>query len=260
MHNSLRRKMLFWMVALPVVGKGIVKGAAANGSNGNKSDPKSLKDALFAIRTFNTVQMTYKLKYESFGSATELLQAFNKSEKSHHHATNASRKKPCVELEGTELISGWTYKLHVSPQKDDYLIVIKSGLNVMACGDPGVIYHGKLASDVRLPESYMPVSKLWPDVLKTLSPAAVAEMSPPSRGGAFLRRVGFMNMNASNAFVECGCSCGSSPQFGCWTLGFPSCIYCCCGNQTGCCYDAATGGEQCGTCRCIGCGCIPCNN
>lgn len=257
MHNSLRRKMLFWMVALPVVGKEIAKGASPLSQD--ESGPRPLKDALYALRTFNTVQMTYKLKHESFGSATELMAAFI-DKKSHHHSTTASEKKSCVDLDGKELIRGWSYRLHLSPKKDDYLVVIKSGLNVMACGDPGVIYHGTLTSDAPLPESYLPVNKLWPDALNTLSPAAVAAMTPQTRTGAFLRRVGFMNMNVSTAFVECGCTCGSTPQVGCWTLGFPSCIYCCCGNQSGCCLDAATGGEQCGTCRCIGCGCIPCGH
>lgn len=259
MYNSLRRKMLFWIVTLPVVGKGIAKGSSLGLRSQDESEPKPLKDALHAIRAFNTVQMTYKLKHHSFGSATELMEAFT-AKKSHRHSTTDSEKKPCVDLEGAELIRGWTYKLHLSPKKDDYLIVIKSGLNVMACGDPGVIYLGKLASDIALPGSYVPVSKLWPDALFTLSREAVAAMSPPSRTSVFFRRVGFMNMNVSTAFVECGCTCGSSPQNDCWTLGFPSCIYCCCGNTTGCCWDAYVNGEQCGACRCIGCACLPCIN
>lgn len=211
MHNSLRRKMLLWMVALPVVGKGIAKGAAVDLNSKDASDSEAWRPALHAIRTFNTVQMSYKLKHESFGSTADLLAAFTKEDNS----TGAAKKKPCLDVHGTELIPGWTYRLHLSPGKDDYLIVIKSGGKVMACGDPGVIYYGTLASDVPLPESYVPVSKLWPDALNTLNPGWVAEVVRPARANTLLRRVGFINMNVSTAFVECGCTCGSSPQMAC---------------------------------------------
>lgn len=256
MYNSLRRKMLFWMVALPVVGKGIAKGSVF----GTASSPRPTKDALDAIRLFNTIQVTHKHKNKSYASAADLNESFSRLETSNDSAT-APKKKSCLDLEGAELIRGWSYSLHLSPGKDDYLFVMKSGQQVMACGDPGVIYHGKVAADVSLPDSYVPVSKLWPNVLSTLSPAAVVEMVNPSRTGSVLRRVAFMNMNASSAFVHCGCNCSSSWVWDlCWTVGFPDCIYCCCASASSCCLDSSTNGEQCAACRCIGCGCIPCHN
>lgn len=260
MYNSLRRKMLLWMVALPVFGKGIAKGSVLSIGGKNESGPRPWKDALDASRLFNTIQVSHRFKHKSYGTAPDLVESFAKTEKSNESPTGPTRKA-CLDLDGAELIRGWSYRLHLSPQKNDYLMVMKSGQQVMACGDPGIIYYGKLASDVPLPDSYMPVSKLWPDVLNTLSPATVAEMVNPSRTGAFFRRVGFMNMNVSSPFVECGCNCSSSWVWDvCWTVGFPDCIYCCCATASNCCLDAKTNGDQCAACRCIGCGCTPCAN
>ena len=253
MHNSLRRKLLFGLAALPFAGRSIVK-ASISVSDDDNNGPASTLAALNGVRVVGTLENTYKHKFGKFGTREDMLEALLKSEKQRHAGGECS----WVNLVKNEIAQGWESRWLVSAKKDDFLFIVKRGRRAIAGGGTGVIYQGNIDAETRIPESFEPAKSLWGRKLEGLTPAAVAQMRELSQPASFLRKVGFTGMGGSFD-MDCGGTCASSAQPGCWDLGFLSCPWCCFGSMDGCCGDAARNGRK-DACRCVssgGCGCLP---
>jgi len=254
MHNSLRRKLLFGIAALPIAGRSLVK-AAISVSGDNNSGPASALTALNGVRGVGTIQHSYKFKHSGFGTREDISQAIVKG-KNQNHADGTCNS--WANVVNGEVAQGWESQWLLSSKKDDFLFVAKGGRRVMAVGGTGVIYHGYIDAETPLPKSFEPANSLWPGKLQGLTPVAAAQMRELSQPASFLRKVGFMGMGP--AFdMDCGGNCASSAQPGCWDLGFIDCPWCCFAGMSDCCSDAARNGLK-EACRCVGsggCGCLP---
>jgi hypothetical protein len=145
-----------------------------------------------------------------------------------------------TDLRSAYVLPGWTLQIHVSPQKDRYLLTMLSGGEAghaaFASDEIGVIYHGRVESGIESLESYAPLDKVLPLGLAPLRP-------PEARRGAlrgvaaFVRQAAFFTTTVQakpDLLCQCSGSCSNNPQPGCCNTGYAGCTWCCFSNCSTC--------------------------
>lgn len=145
-HDALRRKILTGLAILPFSGKLIAKNLTTGTLHRTGSEVAPPEMALNSVRFFNTMEAWHKLKFKTYVSKPEL-QDWEVLQKTLNHLPKirggAQGGLPSlVNVDAEDLLPGWRLRLHVSPQRDDYLITMGSEEMIIASGDPGIIYYG----------------------------------------------------------------------------------------------------------------------
>lgn len=251
MPNTLRRKILGGLLLLPFSGK-VIKASIANTAQGATNDIASPELALNAVRFFNTMEAWHKLKFDVHASYPQLLEweVFQKTltRLSDNQSTRAEGLRSRLNVEAGDLLPGWHFTLHTSPRNEDYLIVMRSHEKILASDGAAVIYHGDIAPEFDLPQSYAPLGTIIALGLEPLTVAGISRKVARERVSSVVRRVAFMSIGASPRETGCGCNCSGTAQASCWNSGFDSCPWCCCGYCDNCCLNAESGG-------CVSCDC-----
>ena len=259
MSKTARRTFLGWMATAPFAVQTFAKTMLTKSNDDAHLLAAPPLQALNVVRAFGTLEANYKHKFGTYASRSELLD-WNRGITPKPHTGPAMAKNylsgPQIDLESKSILEGWDLHFHVAPEKAGYLLIMASPEKVIACGDPGAIYHGKLPNG-SIPDEYVPVKEL---ALLGLNPYRLRQgLSNPqaNRALAAIRRVAFMSLNVT--MVEgCGGACWDNREGVCWLTGDPGCLWCCFPYASNCCLDAATNGVP-GGCRCsddAGCRCF----
>jgi hypothetical protein len=196
-----RRKALNWLLALPFMGRATAQPSEASLYITGSDNIVHPGWALSILRILNTAEAQHFRDHGSYASRNDLLHSgvlpkipeSSDSLYSSKVGRGAIQLYKLTDLRSAYVLPGWTLQIHVSAQKDRYLLTMLSGAEAghvaFATDEIGVIYHGRVESGIEPLESYAPLDKVLSLGLAPLRP-------PEARRGALRGVAAFVRQAA----------------------------------------------------------------